>query len=58
MNPKPPELLDEMRQVGDRIKALDAKGNAIQENLKSLLERIPNIDRKSTRLNSSHDQTS
>jgi len=47
MDPKPPELLDEMRQVGDRIKALDTEGHAIQENLNSLLQRIPNIPRDS-----------
>ena len=43
MDPKPPELLDEMRQVGDQIKALETEGNALQDELNALLLRIPNI---------------
>ena len=47
MDSKPPQLLDEMRQVGDRIKAIEAEGDALQGQLNSLLERIPNVPRDS-----------
>ena len=40
---KPPELIDEMRRVGGRIKELDARTRAVQEKLDGLLLTLPNI---------------
>jgi seryl-tRNA synthetase len=40
---RPPQLIEEMRQMGDRIKALDEQVGAIEEQLNDLLLRIPNI---------------
>ena len=40
---KPPQVIEEMRQIGDRIKALDEQVGAIEEQLNDLLLRIPNI---------------
>ena len=40
---KPPQVIEEMRQIGDRIKALDEQAGAIEEQLNDLLLRIPNI---------------
>ncbi|MCK4362917.1 MAG: serine--tRNA ligase [Dehalococcoidia bacterium] len=40
---KPPQVIEEMRQMGDRIKALDEQVGAIEEQLNDLLLRIPNI---------------
>ncbi len=39
---KPPQVIEEMRQMGDRIKALDEQVGAIEEKLNDLLLRIPN----------------
>ncbi|MCH7553398.1 MAG: serine--tRNA ligase [Chloroflexi bacterium] len=43
MTPKPPEVIQEMRQVGERIKGLDAKIGEIDAELKGHLMRLPNI---------------
>ena len=43
MTPKPPEVLQEMRQVGERIKGLDAKIREIDAELQGHLMRLPNI---------------
>ena len=40
---KPPELIDEMRRVGGRIKELDAQTRAVEEELDGLLLSLPNI---------------
>ncbi|MDY6917339.1 MAG: serine--tRNA ligase [Chloroflexota bacterium] len=40
---KPPELIEEMRQVGDRIKAFDEQVKATDERLNALLLVVPNI---------------
>lgn len=40
---KPPELIDEMRRVGGRIKELDARTRTVQEELDGLLLTVPNI---------------
>jgi len=40
---KPPQLIEEMRQMGNRIKALDEQFKGIEEQLNDLLLRIPNI---------------
>jgi len=40
---KPPQVIEGMRQMGDRIKALDEQVGAIEEQLNDLLLRIPNI---------------
>lgn len=40
---KPPQVIEEMRQMGDRIKALDEQVGAIEEQLNDLLLRVPNI---------------
>lgn len=40
---KPPQVIEEMRHMGDRIKALDEQVGAIEEQLNDLLLRIPNI---------------
>ena len=40
---KPPELIDEMRSVGGRIKELDAQTRTVEEELDGLLLSLPNI---------------
>ena len=45
MNPKPPDLIAEMRTVGDRIKALDEELAALQAKVDQDLMRLPNIPR-------------
>ena len=40
---KPPELIDEMRRVGGRIKKLDAQTRAVEEELNDLLLSLPNM---------------
>jgi seryl-tRNA synthetase len=42
---KPPELIEEMRRVGDDIKALEADMRALDEQLDDLLLRVPNMPR-------------
>ncbi len=44
---KPPALLQEMRQIGDRIKDLDGQVEAIEKDLNDRLLRIPNLQHKS-----------
>jgi seryl-tRNA synthetase len=43
MDEKPPQLIEEVRQIGSRIKALDERLKAIEEELNDLLLRVPNI---------------
>jgi seryl-tRNA synthetase len=43
MKDKPPELLAEMRDVGDSIKSMEADSERIEGELKELLLRIPNL---------------
>ena len=43
MNPKPPELIAEMRGVGERIKDLEAKSGALRDEIDHILARLPNI---------------
>jgi seryl-tRNA synthetase len=43
MKDKPPEVLAEMREVGDSIKSLEAEAERIEGELKELLLRIPNL---------------
>ena len=43
MDPKPPELIEEMRGVGERIKALEAKSGALREEIDEILARLPNV---------------
>jgi len=40
---KPPQLIAEMREIGNRIKALDEQVNAVEQELNDLLLRVPNI---------------
>ncbi len=40
---KPPQLIEEMRQIGDRIKSLEEQLKDIEEQLNDLLLRVPNI---------------
>jgi seryl-tRNA synthetase len=40
---RPPQLIEEMRQMGDRIKSLDGQVGEIEEQLNDLLLRVPNI---------------
>ena len=44
---KPPALLEEMRKIGDRIKALDGQVESIEKDLNDQLLRISNIQHKS-----------
>ena len=44
---KPPALLEEMRQIGDRIKDLDGQVEAIEKDLNDQLLRIPNLQHAS-----------
>ena len=41
-----PELIQEMRQVGERIKALEEEAKGLEERLRSLLLTMPNIPRE------------
>jgi seryl-tRNA synthetase len=43
MKEKPPELLAEMRGVGEKISSLEAEGERIEGTLNELLLRIPNL---------------
>ncbi len=43
MKEKPPELMAEMREIGEKIKSLDEENNKNEEKLNDLLLRIPNI---------------
>ncbi len=43
MNPKPPELIEEMRGVGERIKDLESKSGALGTEIDEILARLPNI---------------
>lgn len=43
MKDKPPELIAEMRQVGERIKALDQEASGVEGKLNDLLLRVPNL---------------
>ena len=43
MDEKPPQLIEEMREIGNRIKALDEQLRATEEQLNDILLRIPNI---------------
>ena len=43
MKEKPPEMIADMRQVGERIKALEQEETNLSEQLTDLLLRIPNI---------------
>ena len=43
MGEKPPQLIEEMREMGNRIKALDEQVKATEEQLNDLLLRLPNI---------------
>ena len=40
---KPPQLIEEMRHIGDRIKTLDEQVKSTDEQLNDLLLRVPNI---------------
>ena len=40
---KPPQLIEEMRQMGDRTKALDEQVKTVEEQLNDLLLHVPNI---------------
>jgi len=40
---KPPQLIEEMRHIGDRIKTLDEQAKSTDEQLNDLLLRVPNI---------------
>ena len=42
---RPPELIDEMREIGSRIKALEQQIRFTEEELAPLLTRIPNLHR-------------
>src|SRR5690349_2946579 len=43
MKEKPPELLAEMRRIGDQIRELDARQNDLKAQLDNLLLYVPNI---------------
>jgi len=43
MRTKPPELIAEMRRVGDRIKALEVEVREIEQRLQELLLYVPNL---------------
>ena len=43
MRVKPPELIEKMRQVGDRIKSLDAETSEVERKLNQLLLYVPNL---------------
>ena len=46
MKERPSELIEEMRGVGDQIKALDERTRSLEEELDGLLLTIPNIPRE------------
>lgn len=48
-------LIKEMREVGERIKALDTELNVVEENLNQLLLNIPNIPHESVPIGDSED---
>ncbi|MFQ5826185.1 MAG: serine--tRNA ligase [Dehalococcoidia bacterium] len=50
MKEKPPETIAEMRQVGDRIDALEKETARVEDGLNDLLLRIPNIPHESVPL--------
>ena len=45
MKERPPELIEEMRGVGDRIRVLEEEIRALEESISSLLLTVPNIPR-------------
>ncbi len=45
INPKPPELIAEMRQVGDRIKTIEDETKTVEQEINGVLARLPNIPR-------------
>jgi seryl-tRNA synthetase len=47
MNPKPPEIIAEMRQVGDTIKDLEAQVTSLEQEQRDAILRLPNIPRES-----------
>jgi len=47
MKDKPPDLIAEMRQVGDQIKALEEQASRLAEELTDLLLRVPNLPQDS-----------
>ena len=47
---KPPALLEEMRQIGDRIKAFDEQIASLEKELNDQLLRLPNIQHQSVPL--------
>ena len=52
---KPPQLIEEMRQIGDTIKLLDEEVKSIEEELNSLLLRVPNVPDPSVPLGKDED---
>jgi seryl-tRNA synthetase len=55
MKEKPAELIAEMRQVGDQIKAFDEKASQIEQELNNLLLQIPNIPHPDTPVGKGED---
>lgn len=55
MNPKPQDLIDEMREVGEKIKGLEAQTDVLQGELDYILARLPNI--ASTNVPEGQDET-
>lgn len=55
MNPKPQDLIDEMREVGEEIKGLEAQADVLQGELDYILARLPNI--ASTNVPEGQDET-
>ena len=47
MQPKPPELIEQMRAVGNRIKALDVTLDTVQQQMDDYLARMPNLPKDS-----------
>ncbi|MDY6911550.1 MAG: serine--tRNA ligase [Chloroflexota bacterium] len=47
MKEKPPEMIAEMRQAGEKVKALEKEATAVSEQLTDQLLRIPNIPQDS-----------
>ena len=41
------EVIARMREVGDEIKALDAELNAVEDEFKDMMMRLPNIPHES-----------
>jgi len=50
MDEKPSQLIEEMRELGNRVKALDEQLKAIEEELNDLLLQVPNIPHPSVPL--------